>query len=509
MSQHVICLILICFSLSHATGQVLEHDPTFDQDGLVTYGLDTIRYGDHFQKILTTPDGKILVGGYLWSTTLISKPTLLRLNPDGSLDPTFGNGGLANIPDSIYGQAEDMCIQEDNKIVLGGTVSTNGFLVMRFTEDGELDPNFGENGVVRTYIDSSLARGRTIECRQDGAIFLGGFATPNLLADDYQFALLKYYSDGTLNEDFGEGGIVVTPFVSDQFHPSRIDALAFDLDGKIVAAGWAANGHFALAKYETNGDLDLSFGDDGQIRAIDSLSNGSGGCDNIAILSDGSILVGGNSYFPNTLKYTLSRYSAQGEMDLDYGTNGFEYLDFGNESLFEDLISLPSGSFLACGSYADSVYQWTTVISKLDSLGNLDLSFGTNGHVFAPTEETFRGNNSYTVQSDGKLLAQGEALVGFAHDLRVVRYLGDPSFSITGESSYPEIFPNPTTDNLTIELPFTSSVKVEFFSMDGTKLFSMDSPKTYNISIDFPDKGIFIVKVITPEKQWTRKVIKL
>src|SRR5262245_25334602 len=143
-------------------------------------------------------------------------PQLERLErrevPAGSLDTAFGVGGLATVsfttsPFTDQGMA--VALQADGKVVVAGTVANN-FGVARFNADGSLDTSFGSGGLVVTDIagGNDLCQGVVIQA--DGKIVVAGGAANGATGTD--FALVRYNPDGSLDSSFGSGGIVVTPF---------------------------------------------------------------------------------------------------------------------------------------------------------------------------------------------------------------------------------------------------------------------------------------------------------
>jgi uncharacterized delta-60 repeat protein len=138
---------------------------------------------------------------------------------------------------------------------------------------GDLDTTFGELGVARTaFYGTDLAQ--DVKVRPDGRIVVAGFthspnSTPDLLTAD--IALAQYNSDGSPDASFGDGGKVTTDFFG---AADEVVELALQPDGKIVVAGITfrldGGADFALARYNTDGTLDLSFGEGGRWPRISS-----------------------------------------------------------------------------------------------------------------------------------------------------------------------------------------------------------------------------------------------
>lgn len=170
--------------------------------------------------------------------TVLTTSTLLA-QPAGSLDPTFGNGGkvitsITTGQDKAYGVA----IQNDGKIIVAG-YSTSGitgkdFSVIRYNSDGSLDNSFGINGIVSTdLLIGSEDIAYSVALQTDGKIVLAGFCDNGSNKDA---ALVRYNSNGLLDNTFGTNGIVLTDFENlqqDEIKTVKIHALT----GKIVVGG--------------------------------------------------------------------------------------------------------------------------------------------------------------------------------------------------------------------------------------------------------------------------------
>ena len=321
-------------------------DTTFGGDGKVTTNLsrqDDVAYGLAIQ-----PDGKIVVAG----TSGFARFALARYNTDGSLDTSFSGDGklttnLTPYDDFAYGLA----IQSDDKIVAAGDSGAGGpkarFAVVRYNSDGSLDTSFGGDGKVTTDFTSHPEDGLAMAITTDGKIVVvggNGFGLPN-----ENFALARYKSDGSLDTSFGGDGKVTTSFTRD---PDVAFAVALQADGKIVAAGGAglgpSNPKFALARYNTDGSLDTSFGVDGKV--ITDFTRGDDDAYSVALQADGKIVAAGQSGGSNP-KFALARYDADGALDMSFSADGKLTTDFTPEydSVYTVAIQT-DGMILAAGT---------------------------------------------------------------------------------------------------------------------------------------------------------------
>jgi uncharacterized delta-60 repeat protein len=174
---------------------------------------------------------------------------LARYNPDGTLDPSFGTGGMVTTDiASNINEARALVQQADGKLVLAGfAVGPAGsfdFALARYNPDGTLDPSFGTGGTVTTDFANGDDFARALVVQANGKLVAAGPATT---ATGQDFALARYNPDGTLDPNFGTGGTVTTDFAGGDL----ADALVMQADSKLVAAGEAGLlcCDFALVRY--------------------------------------------------------------------------------------------------------------------------------------------------------------------------------------------------------------------------------------------------------------------
>jgi uncharacterized delta-60 repeat protein len=224
-----------------------------------------VPYGVGRKDVVIQPDGKIVVAGQDTSATEFE---LTRFNIDGSLDSTFGNGGTATLLVGASTYANGLRLQADGKLVVAGyTGASRVWELARFTANGSLDTSFGFGGTVTTSF-AGLAGGTLFDlaiypttgtdATDYGKIVVVGDQTDN--SSHGQIALARYNVDGTADTTFGQSGQVITPGLA--------AAVALQLDGKVVVAGWSsgASGSFSLLRYDTTGNLDTTFGNGGIVQ---------------------------------------------------------------------------------------------------------------------------------------------------------------------------------------------------------------------------------------------------
>ena len=227
----------------------------------------------------------------------------MRYNSNGTLDTGFGNGGkVTNLIGGYSGYGASVALQGDGKIVVAGSSGT-AFALARYNSDGTLDTGFGSGGSVTTSI-GIVAIGKSLTLQSDGKIVLAGQAI--VIGYGWNFALVRYNSNGTLDTSFGSGGKVTTPFGNGS---DVGNSVVLQLDGRIVVAGWSSNGSnddFALVRYNTNGTLDTSFGSGGMVTT--PIGGGSDVGISVALQGDGRIVVAGSSYNGSNNDFAVVRY---------------------------------------------------------------------------------------------------------------------------------------------------------------------------------------------------------
>jgi uncharacterized delta-60 repeat protein len=321
-------------------------------------------------SVVIQPDGKIVVaGGAFPLFTFAGNFELVRYNPNGSLDTSFGNGGIVTtiFPEGSY--AFDVALQPDGKIIAAGTVfvdfnpgdmSDTDFALARYNPNGSLDTTFGNSGMVTTDFLGHEDDAFSVLIQPDGKIIAVGSA--NDPATFYDFAAVRYLSNGTIDTAFGVAGKVRTDFGDQNFDRARSAAL--QPDGKIVAAGFAIsqNGgvqNFAVARYTSNGVLDTTFSGDG-IRQID-FGNCCQGATKVLLQSDGKIItVGGSNGESSEDDFLLARLSPRGSLDPTFGVGGKVRTSFGDLNGGANGAALQSdGKIVAVGFQATFSNQWS------------------------------------------------------------------------------------------------------------------------------------------------------
>ena len=275
----------------------------------------------------------------------------------------------------------------------------------------DLDSGFGNGGRVVTDISGRYDEARAVVIQPDGRIVAAGVAGTGSNED---FALARYNTDGALDRTFGVGGTVIT----DVSHGSdAVWAVAIQGDGKIVAAG-VASGDFALARYNVDGTLDTQFGNGGTITTD---FGGDDKANALALQRDGQIVVAGVA---GDRDFALARYRTDGTLDPTFGTEGRVITDFSdNTDVAFALAIQPDGMIVvagATGAYPSAQFA----LARYSGDGSLDAGFGAGGRVTISFGRDARAH-ALAIQSDGKLVAGGFLNNGSSADGVLSRHNAD------------------------------------------------------------------------------------
>jgi uncharacterized delta-60 repeat protein len=205
---------------------------------------------------------------------------------------------FAGLDDLGWGVA----LQSDGRIVVVGTalpaVGAWDFGVVRYNVDGTLDASFGVGGVLTTDLAGHQDEASAVVVQADGRILVvGGGVLPNPFGHFFDFAAVRYDTNGALDSSFGVGGKVLTDFTSGSDFANDV---VIQADGKIVLGGWIAHPanievliDFGAARYDANGALDSTFGANGLV--VTDLGHTDYG-QGLAIQSDCKILLTGYAW---------------------------------------------------------------------------------------------------------------------------------------------------------------------------------------------------------------------
>ncbi len=522
-------------------------DTTFNHTGYVLtyFGRD-----NNGAEVVVQPDGKIIVAG-----TSDKNFVITRYNTNGTLDPSFGLGGYFSFSFRGWEEAYEVAVDSKNRIVtLGpGIVSRNNY-------DGKQDISFDKNGRLNERYCGINNGAGALAIQNDNRIIIGGSFDSSYFTNSFRlFRIIRRLENGTIDESFGNAGGASTGF----YYNDVVNSIALQPDGKIVAAGQtttpSTNIHaFALARYKTDGSLDNSFDSDGKVTTN---LGGYNGANSVKIQPDGKIIAAGHA----DNNFAIIRYNIDGSLDLTFDSDGVAITDFGSDGYESatDIAIQKDGKILAAGkTRISNTNNYEFALSRYNIDGSLDISFGSSGKVLTGIISN-GGTQSLAIQKDGKIIVVGvgSAINNLAPDIISIRYningsidstFGESGVLITDfggngykvsaviqnesklviagtsdgyfalaryilfnnpdniseEKSLLSVYPNPTQGNITIEFPEPGTV--DFIDLYGKTIKSVkctNNRSTINIGEFIP--GIYTVRIKTSNGIAIQKILKL
>ena len=530
--------VVFSFHAAVAVAQSNMLDYTFGDSGSVRNTISgSGGFNDRAYGVVIQPDGKIVAAGLSGTNGPHTEFAVARYDSDGSLDATFGTNGSTRIPISGSNGTDDegyaVALQPDGKILVGGYAfmsSSAGvyFAVARFNTDGTLDGSFGNGGTATIPIGSNgLSEAYSIALQKDGKIVLGGYCESPPL--NFTFAVARFDANGAIDGTFGGNGSVRTSMPNNRAFGY---AVAIQEDGKIVLGG--ENGYqFAMVRYQSNGVVDSSFGTHGIVATTLSGSNGSNDLAlAIAIQQDGRIVLAGRG--DDTLSrfgLAVARYTIDGTPDSTFASTGsvITFINGGGlASAFGRSLGIqPDGKIVVVGSSSDTANHAEFAVARYDTDGTLDNSFGDGGTTRNPIKGGtgyIDGASSVALQKDGKLVVAGTSQDSSYNTVfALARYLSqNPAVAVKEEkAAVPGIFrlyqnyPNPfnPTTAIRYQLPAAGLVRLTVYNILGQEVMVLVNERkpagTYEVNFDASglSSGVYFTRLQAGSFSDTKKLL--
>jgi uncharacterized delta-60 repeat protein len=363
----------------------------------------------------------------------------------GTLDLSFGNNGYVRTPGTE--KAFDLAIQSDGKVILAGftgiSAHQQNFCLVRYNQNGSLDNQFGNAGIVTTEIlPLDLDNAFAVEVLANGQILVGGYMTmPNLGS---YFVMVRYNANGTIDSSFASNSAG-----SPSFFPNgvgRINDFKIQPNGKIVAVGSNSQSHFVVYRFHANGSVDSTFNGTGSylFNMLDEQ-----GSNSLELQADGKIVVVGAAKEPyssahNELFALIVRLDSNGTLDQTFNSIGFDTVSVNNAfgSSFGDVLSTSlaiqaDGKILLPVNYK-TIYGKRSFVIRYNANGSLDQSFGDQ--VTLGSTELFEGKiTDIKVLSDSKIvvLSNRDEIYFSSDEFMVSRLLSNGIFDNSFGNNWP------------------------------------------------------------------------
>tara|TARA_R100000935_G_scaffold58612_1_gene96561 strand:+ start:1176 stop:2663 length:1488 start_codon:yes stop_codon:yes gene_type:complete len=461
-------------------------DTSFGNNGVVQTDIDGDR--DLGISITQQMDGRLLVAGQ-FNIQGQEFPSIARFNLNGSIDPSFGNNGVAvfNRTGYEYEYYRKVLSQSDGKIVANGIFSVTAnyqFVINRFLTDGSIDTSFGNNGELIVFPEQ-IATGEMTLLNDDSLLVVGRIFENGIS----KIGLKKYLSDGTLDTSFGNNGVVITA-IGDE---SSAQKVLITRDNKIVVlAGMEDNGEQSqvLLRYLLNGTVDSSFGNNGLVNILNEPDFSS---QNIAIYEDGKILVHSSfvDWYNERINNLIFRFLPDGSFDTSFSSNGYLNPNRGNLSIRKVEIQ-PNQRLLIFGELTNFLEGGGPFFIKRYHLGgHLDTSFNfiTNSY------DNFVAD--MLIQQDGKITCLANtAWYNGQEDIILERHFNTPLSVSEFDYDSLKIYPNPSSGIFTIERElFSENTPFQITDITGKIIVLGElTEKQSQINLTAAQSGVYFLK---------------
>ncbi|MBN2777473.1 MAG: T9SS type A sorting domain-containing protein [Bacteroidales bacterium] len=362
------------------------YDYSFAGTGFVVKSLGEIE-SNFILCVEEQNDGKILVAGIKKSN---ENAFVGRYNVDGSIDNTFGIDGFVVIENiGSYAQSNmDLKICNDEKIIFttSRTIEPDDDIVLiKLNSDGSYDETFGSNGMVDIdlggdeYINNIIING-------DGSFYVSGYQWI-VMENESEFLLAKFTEDGIMDENFGNDGYILTEFdPALQLWDHSMAGIQLQ-NGNIMLVGTSYNSssnYASLACYNPDGSLQSSFSDDGLMQfelGNSATSNFSESIIDIQETNDNKILVLGNTEIDGTSFLYIRSLNLDGSVNESFGDNGVKFISHTlNPSQYGKCSITSDNKIVVYYMYFDDL-NFNYNIIRLNSDGSTDLEFGNQGLI--------------------------------------------------------------------------------------------------------------------------------
>ncbi len=370
-------------------------------------------------------------------TLLIILATLIPnflLSQPGTLDLSFGTAGKTMNTVGTNAITNDSALQEDGKIIcVGNTYSIapgSSFLVTRYLTNGDLDTTFGNSGIVTTLVGDHCSAA-SVAVQPDGRIVVAGttYATPgNILQSDIM--VVRYNTDGTPDESFGNDGIKIINLNQSQ----SINAMLIHNNGNITLGGsftLLSNPNldtFGLIRLTPEGNLDLNFGSNGYVYTPNIYR---GEIMDLQFIDGDDIIAVGRRHIINN--YLMVRYNINGQVVNSFGSssNGIVEVTLNDIALLHKCVIASNNHIYAVGATYNNT-KYNAFVTKYTSTGIIDNTFGNNGLIIRDFGSDVAGQEKYGFAKDVCLDNNNNLLIGYSVGLPTNYDFALESYDLSG-----------------------------------------------------------------------------
>ncbi len=352
-------------------------------------------------RVMILSDGKLVVAGYVFSSVdQFQQAVALRLNVDGTIDDAFGSAGVAS-PGVGQASTHDMITSSgDGRILAGGSLKqddTTRLAVFAYTPEGDVDNDFGGTGS-RTMeaVGSVFGIAEVLELA-DGDLLTVGVTGDKNGSPVLQVA--RFRGDGESDPSFDVSEPLLRPATA-----------ILDRDERLVVAGRKSSSEFPsfVARYQQDASLDSSFGEGGVVEA--NLSPDLEGVTGLVEVEGGKLVATGFLRTPAGAVLTVARYNTEGVLDLTFGNGGTLITDTPIDASALGAVVDDAGRVIVAGHSSISGSPELPAVARILSDGTVDPTFGVSGMAtvdFGVDGDTSARANGVAIDADGRIVISG------------------------------------------------------------------------------------------------------
>ncbi len=452
-------------------------------------------------------DGRVILAGTSFDSSGFSAFALARVDSDGVLDTTFGEGGMVRFDadsSDLFDQVEGVAIQPDGKIVFVGTVMNSTLVsylaVGRLMPNGKRDSTFGTTGVGEFAASrgTTTTIGLSVGILPDGRIIAAGNATD--ASNVGYFVVFRLLPNGTLDPSFNLSGVATVQVLNGTWSSVTCRSMSIEPNGQIVVAGYASDNSrdraFAVARLDSDGTPDLSFGENGN-RVISIQAGNIREDEASSVLTDSEgriILTGSTELADSSYRFAAVRLNPEGLNDNSFGTGGIATVGIsgamGTSGQARASVLISGGRILMAGlAMTDTSYHDLFAFAVLDSDGTLAPAITGNGTYMlnvGPSTPSFNLATCLAVGTGGRVLLGGitsdssnpaDQLFTVARVIPLDQILGISvsASSLPAECSLYQNYPNPfnPTTAISYRLSKVSRVTLKIYDVLGREVATL------------------------------------
>lgn len=480
--KHLFTLSVVLFMaarpVSAQTAGQLDH--TFNSTGLYVHDFG---FQDNLTDVIVQPDQKILSCGTALTPAFAGRLLVLRQNADGTPDTGFGNGGSVIIESFTESYAYALQVKNDGKILVAGSAADPSYafssVVLRLNPNGSIDSTFGTNGWAIYRVNAGDNFTYSMVELSNHQLLIGGTAMDTAARN--QPVILRLQENGSLDSTFGVDGVASIPVTE---MDNRFNKIALQSNGKIIAAGHYGNpitndGQFdfdiLVARFNADGTPDLSFSGDGLLTDtvsptyVDDIFG-------LGITNDQKIVVSGYTTLPDFSYDAITlQYDSNGVRNANFGQNGLARFDSAAQDVANALVIDGDGRIVVAGTTGGFGFDnRNLLVLRYKADGSPDSSFGGQGYVTTEVLGFMDEANAVTLQQDGKIVVAGKANKGNQNDVCLARYYEEDATAIAELTTITaSLYPNPVAANNVINLQANEPIRsVTLFDLSGRLISS-------------------------------------